>query len=86
MARMQTILAESLGMARGISSDRKHLSAQQFKTEAKLSDLSKDVTEKEELVAKLRESLEKLKKTVDYTCNIQQSDGQNLQCFRKNQR
>ena len=62
MARMQTILAESLGMARGISSDRKHLSAQQFKTEAKLSDLSKDVAEKEELVAELRESLEKLKK------------------------
>ena len=34
MAEMQTILAESLKMERGISSDRKHLSAIQFKNEA----------------------------------------------------
>jgi hypothetical protein len=31
MAEMQTILAECLGMERGISSDRKHLSAIQYK-------------------------------------------------------
>ncbi len=32
MAEMQTIVAEALGMKRGVSSDRKHLSAIQYKT------------------------------------------------------
>lgn len=34
MAEMQTITAECLGMERGVSSDRKHLSAIQYKNQA----------------------------------------------------
>ncbi|MEX5268740.1 plasmid recombination protein, partial [Kocuria sp. CPCC 204721] len=33
MAELQTIASEALGMERGVSSDRKHLSAMQYKTE-----------------------------------------------------
>ena len=33
MAELQTIASETLGMERGVSSDRKHLSAMQYKTE-----------------------------------------------------
>lgn len=39
-ARMQTILAECLRMERGVSSDRKHLSAIQYKIEAKEQELA----------------------------------------------
>lgn len=40
MSRMQTILSESLQMERGISSDKEHLSAIQYKTEALQEQLS----------------------------------------------
>lgn len=41
MAEMQTILAECLGMERGISSDRKHLSAIQYKNMAEVEKAAK---------------------------------------------
>ena len=45
MAELQTIASETLGMERGVSSDRRHLSAVQYKTERareQLQELSKD--------------------------------------------
>lgn len=48
MAELQTIAAEALGMERGVSSDRKHLSAMQYKTECakeQLQELSTNVSE-----------------------------------------
>lgn len=39
MAEMQTLLAETLEMERGVSSDKKHLSSLQFKTEAEIKKL-----------------------------------------------
>lgn len=39
MAEMQTLLAETLGMDRGVSSDKKHLSSLQFKNEAEMKRL-----------------------------------------------
>lgn len=41
MAEMQTMLAECLGMERGISSDRKHLSAIQYKNKAEAEKAAK---------------------------------------------
>lgn len=48
MAELQTIAADTLGMERGVSSDRKHLSAMQYKTECakeQLQELSVNVSE-----------------------------------------
>ena len=47
MAELQTIASEALGMERGVSSDRKHLSAMQYKTECakeQLQELSNDIS------------------------------------------
>lgn len=47
MAELQTIASETLGMERGVSSDRKHLSAMQYKTECakeRLQDLSNNIS------------------------------------------
>ena len=47
MATLQTIASEALGMERGVSSDRKHLSAMQYKTECakeQLQELSNDIS------------------------------------------
>lgn len=47
MAELQTIASETLGMERGVSSDRKHLSAMQYKTECakeQLQELSNDIS------------------------------------------
>lgn len=47
MAELQTIAAETLGMERGVSSDKKHLSAMQYKTERakeQLQELSNDIS------------------------------------------
>lgn len=56
MARMQTILAESLHMERGESSDRQHLDVMQFKT----AQLAKDVRELQQVktgfLAKIQDS------------------------------
>ena len=41
MAKMQTMLAESLGMQRGKSSDREHLNAIQFKAEQEVAKIQK---------------------------------------------
>lgn len=40
MSEMQTLLADSLNMERGVSSDKKHLTALQFKTEKERSELA----------------------------------------------
>lgn len=40
MVEMQTLLAETLGMARGVSSDKKHLNSIQYKVEAEQKRLS----------------------------------------------
>lgn len=71
MAEMQTITAECLGMERGVSSDRKHLSAIQYKNQAeaeKAAQLQKECRELEqtkqegiEQVGKVREELEQTK-------------------------
>jgi hypothetical protein len=57
MAEMQTITAESLGMERGVSSEKKHLNAIQFKAEAKKEEFRE--VEKERKEAKF--DLEKTK-------------------------
>ncbi|KAB4365162.1 mobilization protein, partial [Bacteroides thetaiotaomicron] len=47
MAELQTIASEALGMERGVSSDRKHLSAMLYKTECakeQLQELSNDIS------------------------------------------
>ena len=47
MAELQTIASEALGMERGVSSDRKHLSAMQYKTECakeQLQELANDIS------------------------------------------
>lgn len=43
MAELQTIASETLGMERGVSSDRKHLSAMQYKTECAKEQLQKEL-------------------------------------------
>lgn len=51
MAEMQTITAECLNMERGVSSDRKHLSAIQYKNQAeseKAAQLQKECQELEQ--------------------------------------
>lgn len=55
-ARMQTILAETLGMERGESSDKKHKSARQFKAEAQARELDEKVREKKAELAGLSEA------------------------------
>lgn len=45
MAKMQTLASEVLGMARGISSDKKHLSPEQYKAQKAIED---DITQKQE--------------------------------------
>lgn len=62
MARMQTILAESLGMQRGVSSDRKHLSSIQFKQQAELSRLSEDLSKRAQEVESISKNLAQLQK------------------------
>lgn len=49
MAEMQTLLAETLEMSRGVSSDKKHLSSLQFKTEAETKRLGDIETLKAEI-------------------------------------
>lgn len=44
-AKMQTIFADALGMKRGKSSDKSHLSAQQYKIEAEIANLEKKRSE-----------------------------------------
>src|SRR5574344_210442 len=51
MSELQTICAKTLHMERGVSSDKKHLSAIQYKTEAKnreLESLEKEYVERQE--------------------------------------
>lgn len=57
MSEMQTLLANSLQMDRGVSSDKKHLSALQFKTEAenaRLADLGHDLGTKMQQLSELK--------------------------------
>lgn len=54
-ARMQTILAEVLGMERGVSSDKKHKSARQFKAEAQARELDEKVRKTKAELAELSE-------------------------------
>lgn len=49
MVKMQTLLAESLGMKRGRSSDREHLNAIQFKTEQESAKIQKIQKEAESM-------------------------------------
>lgn len=48
-ARMQTIFAGCLGMQRGKSSDKSHLTALQYKTEAEIRNLQKDLSKAKEM-------------------------------------
>lgn len=52
---MQTITAETLGMERGVSSDKKHKSARQFKAEAQARELDEKVRETKAELAELSE-------------------------------
>lgn len=62
MAEMQTILAESLKMQRGESSDKKHLSAIQFKNQTE-AERSKNILQEQKKIKSEIKSLE-LSKTV----------------------
>ena len=57
MAQMQTLLADTLDMDRGVSSDKVHIQSQQFKNEAELRRLQELLLEKEENVRKAKEEL-----------------------------
>lgn len=61
MAQLQTLLAESLGMERGISSDKVHLKAQQFKNEAEIKRLESILAERQENICKAEEELKNAK-------------------------
>ena len=61
MAQLQTLLAESLGMERGISSDKVHLKAQQFKNEAEIKQLESILAERQENIRKAEEELKNAK-------------------------
>ena len=61
MAQLQTLLAESLGMERGISSDKVHLEAQQFKNEAEIRRLESILAERQENIRKAEEELKNAK-------------------------
>lgn len=61
ISEMQTLLAETLGMERGASSDRKHLASLQFKNEAmaqKLETLKSEVGNAENFREKIKEATE----------------------------
>ena len=61
MAQLQTLLAESLGMERGISSDKVHLEAQQFKNEVEIKRLESILIERQENIHKAEEELKSAK-------------------------
>lgn len=61
MAQLQTLLAESLGMERGISSDKVHLEAQQFKNETEIKRLESILAERQENIRKAEEELKNAK-------------------------
>lgn len=57
---MQTITAEVLGMERGVSSDKEHLGAVQFKVlqeEQKLQEARKDLEKTQDLASKQRKQI-----------------------------
>ena len=60
-AQMQTLLAESLGMERGQSSDRKHLDSIQYKTEAKAEALNNVIKELDQVQSELNQAKKDLK-------------------------
>lgn len=57
MAEMQTICAEVLGMERGVSSDKKHLTAMQYKEQKAKEEAEKAVRQKDAMTAKCVEAL-----------------------------
>ena len=61
MAKMQTLLAETLGMDRGISSDKVHIEALQFKNEAEINRLEKLLIEKKENIRLAEKELKNAK-------------------------
>lgn len=61
MARMQTLLAETLGMDRGVSSDKVHIEALQFKNEAEIKRLEELLIEKKENVRLTEKELKNAK-------------------------
>lgn len=68
MVQMQTLLAETLGMERGASSDRKHLASLQFKNEAeahKLESLKGEVGVTTNIREKIKEASEASVKPVE---------------------
>lgn len=62
MAEMQTITAECLGMERGVSSDRKHLSAIQYKNQVEAEKAAQLQKECQELEQTKQEGIEKIGK------------------------
>lgn len=68
MVEMQTLLADTLGMERGVASDKKHLSSLQFKNEAeakrlaetqnKLQEATKDLGEVENIRERIESAVE----------------------------
>lgn len=69
MAQMQTLVAESLGLQRGQSSDKKHLTSMEFKR----SKISEDVQELTEELNELRNENQQLKDELEF--NRQQVNG-----------
>lgn len=57
MAQMQTLLAETLDMDRGGSSDKVHIQSQQFKNEAELRRLQELLFRSEENIRKAKKEL-----------------------------
>lgn len=57
MAEMQTICAEVLGMERGVSSDKKHLTAMQYKEQKAKEEAEKAIRQKDAMTAKCVEAL-----------------------------
>ena len=62
MSKMQTILSECLNMSRGVSSEKKHLQAIQYKAKAEEERLQTITEEKKEAIEALKEKREELQK------------------------
>lgn len=75
MAQLQTLLAKSLGMERGISSDKVHLEVQQFKNEAEIKRLESILAEKQENIQKAKKELKNAKLKANTSKTISRAIG-----------
>jgi hypothetical protein len=70
MSEMQTLLADSLQMDRGVSSDKKHLTALQFKTEkerSELVELNQSLSKTTQILSEKQQKLTELKTEIVLT-------------------